>query len=295
MRKIASVFIFFICFALHADTIYLMNGDKISGSIKLITDEQVVIKTEYGNMEIDRTKITYGEFGERPVELDEETYDSSDKSMPGPVIYFPLNGTVKNDTPEKTTILDNSIKSYGNDQNSAKNEAAYSDGSGQYFSAQVSRKISDCDDFTLRVRFKTFESKRTQYLVSIWQSVQDGKALGKFAVCYSNGYFIAYLADQQGNYYTVSVEEAITPLTWTDLIFSVGPSSIVLYINGELAYESKRPFGLLQKTDIPAHFMTAVGGQNNDDFAKYNLYGFVSEIVIWDSGLTENQILSLFD
>lgn len=286
----------------HADVIHLENGDKITGQIISMSEETVKIRTAYGTIEIDRSSIVSGEFGDGestavseipPADDSSDSSNASSGSIQLPALNFLLNGIVSNSGSRPVKIQINTVKTFDADQLERKNESIYSTGDGEYFIISAPEPLINADEFTFRARFKVYNPVKTQYLVSMWESTTGDKAVGKFAVCYTSGHCIIYLADSAGKHYTIAAPSSITPLVWTDLVLSVGKEKILLYINGKLIKETDRPFSALQKASMPIHFLTAIGGPADTGLMTYNFNGNVSEISVWTTGLTEEQILDL--
>ncbi len=284
----------------HADVIWLANGDKITGQIISMTEKTVKIKTEYGTIDIDRSRIVKGEFGDEETESDAALEDpsssvsaSSSGNIPAPLINFLFNSVVVNTGSQSVQIKINTVNTFDTDQLERKNESIYTTGDGEYFITTAPDALLNADQLTFRARFKIYNPVKTQYIVSMWESTSGDKAVGKFAVCYTYGNCVVYLADEAGNYYTIAAASAITPLAWTDLVLSVGKDKIYLYLNGKLVKEVNTPFSALQKSAIPIHFLTATGGPADTGLMTYNFNGNVSEISVWEVALTKDQILSL--
>ncbi|MBN1646398.1 MAG: hypothetical protein JW874_00075 [Spirochaetales bacterium] len=295
------------------DTIYLVNGDILSGEIVSMNESEVEIRTEFGIVRIERKKISRGSFGEDSKtdktgsEAEKETSAVSTGSgtnsgsntgtdagqAPSPFSVFPFDGSVSDIGTDALAIRENTITAFTQDQKSKADCAALLKGQGEYIIAGASQKLIAADEFSVRTIFKMFNPLRTQYLLSMWESTRGDIAVGKFAVCAIRGNCILYLADDEGKYHTFTAEGILTPMAWNDMVISVSMARVRIYINGKLRHEAARGFGAMQKPDIPLHLFTAVAGKDKKDFSVYNLEGSVSELAIWDNALTRQQVEAL--
>ncbi|TFH05178.1 MAG: LamG domain-containing protein [Spirochaetales bacterium] len=264
---------------LSADRIELMNGDVITGTIQLMDSESVVIETDYGILEIDRSAVLRGSFG-RP---DGDVHS-------GLLFHLPLNGDIVDST--GTYQVTNNGMRFVADVSGLPQSAARSDGTGTYISIASSEELDALDQFTIAFDLKLESLSGTQYLVSKWRRAEGETADGKFTVQSSGGDITMFVVAASGAYSRIIARAVLGVQTWHAVALTFAGGRAYIYVDGvEVAAERFSFTGLFQDTS-PVLVMTAEA-QAADTYGYYNPVGTVDEVRFYGRALAPDEVAAL--
>ena len=269
-----------------SDTLELRNGDRITGHIRSMDEDHIVVETEYGVLEIDRLFVVSGAL-------------SPEKEIPKDMLLFHYdfegnfldtsgNGHIMQEHGGVTFVSGPS----GPEFSAAENSAAYADGSGQYLEISATDATNAVDTFSLSFWIRLHDAEKFQFIVSKWASTTGTTADGKFALSHRQGNLTLYVVDETGTFHSVSARTAVLPDVWTHIAIVVGQETASIYVAGEPAKEAHLGFTLLYHDTSPIHFLTASTG-TNPDWARYNVVGAIDGIWLFGRQLTPDEIQTL--
>lgn len=280
-RTFIAVLFSVLC-ALSADTVYLSNGDRITGTITGISAESIRIETGYGTFDIDRAWVEKGEF----------STTAGFGRIEGAVLYFPFDGTLRNAAATEIRIGQSTVGEYTKGYDGSDGEAVYSRGTGQFIVLNTPERIRDADNLTIAFWVRVEKAVPTTYLFSIWDTTSDNKAAGKIAICVFNWNLVVYLVDANGTVYAYSIQSAVTQNTWEHFAFTAEPGFLTVYKNGEVLQEFSSRYERLNRETVPVRIFTAVYGSEKE-LKTYNAKAALDELYLWDKVLTPDEIVVL--
>lgn len=266
--------------SLTADELTLKNGDFITGHIISMDEDKVVIRTTYGELEIDRSQVATGSFfSADPLPddaLDVELLFDGDPVIP--------DGSYM-------TVAEYGVQpSAGAD--GTPNSSVRSTGGGTFIEISGTPAFDSAGDVTLSFWVFPRESTRLQYFLSKWDTAKDGGIGGKVAVGTRYSALYVYLMDRDGEYHLESFEEMVPPGTWTHIAVVFDAGRLTVYQNGEFTGERELAFTALNQSASPLYVLTARAA-TDDPWSYYNLDGMMDNLRIYSRVLTESEITEL--
>ncbi|MBN1522940.1 MAG: hypothetical protein JW904_00545 [Spirochaetales bacterium] len=287
-----------------SDEILLSNGDILHGTIIAIDEKKVVLKTDYGKLEIARDKIQSGTIsGTGMTDSAESSTAAPSASSTGTAPVTIISGLILEmlfdnkfgSSVNNTFSLENknSVEfTYGHDKMAS--SAIFSDGTGQYLALSNVKTIDASK--TLTISFWAFvnDSSRLQYFISKWTSTESQKAQGKFAVSTAMGSVFFYIVGENGNHYSVSAVNALPARTWAHLAFTFSNGRLFVYVNGELKMQNTAATVALAADTSPLYLLTAKAN-TSEPFAYYNLNGAIDDLRVFNRALSGEEIKLLME
>jgi hypothetical protein len=263
-----------------ADELHLKNGDYISGHIISMDEDTVILSTSYGELTIDRSQILSGSF-------------SSEEATPEGSLEVELLFDGDPEIPEGSTMT---IAEYGVQRSTGADgepdSSVRSAGDGSYIELAGSPQLDSAEDLTISFWVFPRESTRLQYILSKWETGEDGAADGKFAVGTRYSALYVYLMDPSGEYHLESFEEIIPTAAWTHVAVVFDAGVLTVFQDGMLAGRSELPFSTLRESSSPLYVMTAKAS-TEDVWSYYNLDGTLDNLRIYSRALTDGEIADL--
>ncbi len=262
-----------------ADRLELLNGDVITGVIERIDEHQVVIRTDYGVLEIDRAAVRLGQFGAD----DSQVGDSL-------VMYFRFSG----DLAEETGVYraTNNGMRFVADRDGLPASALRSDGSGTFLSISPTRELNTLNQFTIFFWVRLEDLSSTEYLLSKWTGSDGETADGKVAVQVAGANVTVYIVDADGVYHWVTARDVLSAQEWHALTVSFAAGRVSVYMDGEVVASQRFDFTSLYEDSAPVLLMTAVA-QANEAYAYYNALGAIDELRIYSRALSPEEVALL--
>lgn len=261
---------------LRADRLELVNGDVISGTIRQMDADRVLMETEYGVLEIDRSAVRLGQFG---------TVDGSVSD--GLVFHFPFAGSVL-DATGLYRATNNGMR-FVADREGLPAAAVRSDGTGTFLSLQPTQELNELSQFSLAFWIRLEDLASTQYLFSKWTSADGDKADGKFTVRTSGGDVTLYLVDPDGTYHWLTARGAVKASEWHSIAVSFAMGRASIHVDGVLVASRRFDFTGLFEDTAPVLIMTAQA-RTDDAFAYYNTVGVIDELRLYSRALAPDEV-----
>ncbi|MEE8441014.1 MAG: LamG domain-containing protein [Spirochaetia bacterium] len=265
--------------SVHADRLELRNGDFITGTIQLMDADWIVIKTEYGVLEVERSAVLRGEFGV----ADGEVVSSL-------LFRFDFDGSVE-DSAGFNLAINNGMR-FVADRHGLPATALRSDGTGTYLSIAPTGELNAIEQFTLSFWVQLEDLGSTQYLFSKWSRADGQTADGKFTVQTSGGNLTAYFVDPTGTYYWVTARSVLQLQIWHAVAVSFAGGRANIYVDGVLAASDRFDFTGLFTDTSPILIMTAQA-QTEDPFTYYNAVGTIDDLRLYSRALSSDEVLVL--
>lgn len=264
-----------------ADRLELRNGDVITGTIERMDDTTIVIRTDYGVLEVERGAVAHGEFG-----------ITDGQVLDGLIFGFGFDGNLE-DRAGSYLATNNGMR-FVADRHGAPAAALRSDGSGTYLSIAPTAELNNLNQFSITFWVELEDLFTTGYLLSKWDRAEGDTADGKFTVQTTGGNLTVYLVDPAGGYHPISARSVLQALTWhaIALVFSGGRSS--LYVDGQLVASDRFDFTSLFADSSPILVMTAQA-QTAEPFSYYNTVGAIDDLRLYGRSLSPDEVLTLAD
>ncbi len=329
MRAICSRIGLFLLFAVPVvgwavpagtDRLELVNGDVITGTIVRMTEAVIVLDTEYGRLEIDRSRVARGVIG--PVDTSDATAGRSaiategdpagaivavslpdrphDSASPivapvdGLLIDAPLSGDLSDragglsrDRAGPFTIVNNGME-FVRDPVTGR-AALASDGSGTFLSIAPSDRLNALQALTVSFSVMPDSVSDTTYLVSKWSRATADRADGKFALQLSRGGLSLFVVDRDGRYSWVGAPNVVRAGAWHYVAFSFGDGVASLYVDGRLVATRATGFSGMLVEEAPLLFMTAQA-MMDEPYVHYNARGQLRNLRLYDRALSADEI-----
>ncbi len=282
-KVIATLFVAAALVALpicaSADGLVLRNGDVITGTIQLMDAEHIVIQTEYGVLEVERSAVLRGEFGVPDGEVNNSL-----------LFKFDFNGVV--DDSAGLNLATNNGMLFVADRHGSPAAALRSDGTGTYLSIAPTGELNSIEQFTLSFWVQLEDLGSTQYLFSKWRQADGQTADGKFTVQTGGGNLTAYYVDPTGTYHWLTARSVLQSQIWHAIAVTFAGGRANIYVDGVLAASDRFDFvGLLADTS-PILVMTAQANTDNP-FSFYNAIGTIDDLRLYSRALSPEEILLL--
>ena len=266
--------------AAAADEIHLKNGDYITGHIISMDEESVIVSTSYGELTIDRSQILAGSF-------------SSEESVPEEALEVELLFDGDPEIPEGSTLT---VAEYGVQRSTGADgtpdSSVRSTGNGAYIELTGTPRLDSARDLTISFWVFPREATRLQYILSKWETTEDGRIDGKFAVGTRYSALYVYLMDPSGDYHLQSFEEIVPPDAWTHIAVVFDSGMVRVYQDGSFAGQSELSFSTLNESSSPLYILTAKAS-TDDTWAYYNLDGMLDNLRIYSRALIDMEIAEL--
>ena len=263
-----------------ADELHLKNGDRITGYIVSMDGEEVVVRTSYGELTIDRSQILSGTFAAETVTPDDglqiELLFDGDPDIP-----LGSNLTIAEYGVSPATGADGEPES-----------AIRSAGNGTYMKLSGTPQLDTAD--TLTISFWVFprEAARLQYALSKWDTTEEGISDGKFAVGLRYSALYVYMMDSSGNYHLQNFEDVVPIGEWTHVVIVFEAGQLSVYRNGAYSGGANLDFITLKDSASPLYIMTARAA-TDEPWSHYNLNGMLDNLRIYSRALSETEIAAL--
>ena len=325
MRLIAAALLGLLTVLLPAaDRLELTNGDVISGAIVRLDESTIVIETEYGRLEIDRSRVLRGflvlESGEQGTtresgqgdgdsatvqsagdgryELPRSSSPSEDSPDEGQdaelraglLMHLPFDGSL-GDTTQNYIPANNGMR-FVTDVTGRPNGALRSDGGGTFLSIASDERLKRLDQFSVSFWIRLDDSVPTHYLLSKWTRAQGETAEGTFTIQTSRGGITLFLVDSTGRYHWVSAPGSLADGEWEHVAVTFGGGRAVIYVNGEQRAARRFAFDRLYADDAPLLIMTAEADQENR-YGLYNSRGAIDDLRLYNRALSSMEVASL--
>ncbi len=269
------------CVCAFSDTLELSNGDRITGHITSMDEDYVVVKTDYGEIKIDRSHVVSGSFGPQTAIPTE-----------GLLFHFDFEGDFADMSGNSYAMESrNGVTLVAGVDNKAQS-AASADGSGQYLEVQTGEELDGLNTFSLSFWILIRDAAKFQYLVSKWSSTSGENADGKFALSCGGGHLALYVVDEQGAYHSVVVNNVVSLNEWTHVAVVLEPGAVRLFADGDLVRESSLGFQSLYRDNSSILFLTAATG-SSPDWSRYNVVGAIDKIRLYNRALSEAEVRTL--
>jgi len=282
-RVIATLFVAAVIGALPmvvtADRLELRNGDVITGTIQQMDGDRILIQTEYGVLEVERSAVLRGEFG------------IADGEVTNALLFkFDFNGDL--DDSAGLNLATNNGMHFVTDRRGSPAAALRSDGTGTYLSIAPTGELNAIEQFTLSFWVQLEDLSSSQYLFSKWSRADGQTADGKFTVQTGGGNLTAYFVDPTGTYHWLTARAAVQSQVWHAVAVTFAGGRANIYVDGELAASDRFDFtGLLADTS-PLLIMTAEA-QTDQPFAYYNAVGTIDDLRLYSRALSPEEVLLL--
>lgn len=265
----------------RADRLELRNGDVITGTIEQMDDSTIVIRTDYGTLDVQRDAVVRGEFGVP----DGQVLDAL-------IFSFGFDGNLEDGA--GSYLATNNGMRFVADRHGAPAAALRSDGSGTYLSIAPTTELNTLNQFSIVFWVELEDLSSTGYLLSKWDRAEGDTADGKFTVQTVDGNLTVYLVDPAGGYHPLTARSALQALTWhaIALVFSGGRSS--LYVDGQLVASDRFDFTSLFTDSSPILVMTA-RAQTAEPYSYYNTVGAIDDLRLYGRALSPDEVLTLAD
>lgn len=273
---IAALALVALPMSVHADRLELRNGDVITGTIQRMDTEVIVIRTEYGILEVERSAVVRGDFGAADGDVIESL-----------LFKFDFNGSV--DDSAGLNLATNNGMRFVADRHGAPAAALRSDGTGTYLSIAPTGELNLIDQFTLSFWVQLEDLGSTQYLFSKWDRADGQTADGKFTVQTADGNLTAYFVDPAGTYYWVTARGVLQSQIWQAVAVTFAGGRANIYVDGVLAASDRFDFTGLFEEISPILIMTAQA-QAENPFTYYNAIGAIDDLRLYGRALSPKEV-----
>lgn len=270
--------------AATADRLELENGDVITGTIQLLDSTTVVIETDYGVLEIERSAIVRGEFGPEDREV-----GVSGREVPGTSLLFSFEfDRSLSDSTGVYRAVNNGMR-FVADRNSVSESALRSDGSGTFLSIAPADELNVLDEFTVVFFVNLSDVVPTQYLFSKWFQATADAADGKLTIKVSDGAITVYLVDSNGAYHWFSAPNALAAGEWASVAVSFAEGLGVIYVDGAQVASRQFAFETLLADTSPVLVMTALSA-TDDAYGYHNATGAIDDLRLYSRALDAAEV-----
>lgn len=302
-------FVGFFAFAsmsgLFGDEVRLTDGNVVSGAIKSISNDYIIIEVDGKFFNIDRARVSGAQFGDgsvlgvggNAVSMSTPVSSLSTSSEPkAPLVWLPFNENTSNNGKEPVKIEKEGNLAYADAPNGGVASAVYSAGFGSVVKITPTPRLTTLNRFSVSFWFIPQDSRRTQYLVSKWTSSQNetGTAVGVFAISYAqDGSVVIYLVDSYGKYHAFGARDLIDmKAQWNHFALTFGQGEMKIYLNGEAKRVYETPFDLAQNDVSPIVLLSAP--RNRSDYSQYNYVGGFDDFRLWDEVIDVTEIKRIY-
>jgi hypothetical protein len=297
------VSILFITSQLFTDSLELINGDTISGTIIRMDEENVFIKTEYGLLEIKREYVSKGIFADsnddhlekvEQVQIT-ENIDGSEESIPkqGLLCEFLFNGNLIDTSDHGYMLQNNNNVQFTGGMNGKEFSAVAADGTGRYLSLESFKELDECHSFSISLWVYMRNSTKSQYLLSKWTSSNGEKAEGKVALNIKGTTIRCFVVDISGYHHNLQVIHTLESRQWHHLVVTCDIGEIGIYVDNRNLGKKRFDFSRL-KNDESELFILTARASNEQTWSYYNCDAILDSLRIYDRLLTEKEIESLY-
>jgi hypothetical protein len=286
-----------LVFGAPADRIELANGDVLNGTIVTMDDQTVMIRTEYGSLEIPRGRIVRGEFGDQTAlagaadgSADGSAASEDEEVLSGLVFRFPLDGSL-DDAEGEFTLTNNGMEPT-DDASGTSGGALRSAGTGTYLSLASTPLLDGLHAFTLFFRIRLESTDGTSYLASKWDRADGDSAEGKFTIQTTAGGLTLFLVGPDGRYHSVGARGVLRPNAWHAVAVSFSDGRAAIHVDSVEVRSRTFSFTELFPDDSPLLLMTAEARTENR-YAYYNATGSIDEIRLYRRALSPQEVATL--
>ncbi|MBN2653374.1 MAG: LamG domain-containing protein [Spirochaetales bacterium] len=283
MKRFFLIVFIFTNILIQADTIYLKDGRKLTGQIEAMTEDIIILVTDFGRIEIKRSSIAGGVFFEDKQNFFQANYKT--------LLDLNFSNSFSDKSPESNSIQTFGEISFEENQDGASRSAATSSGTGNYIKIIPSTSIVNLNTFTIHLKIKIKDVTKPGYIFSFYAD-KDNKE-GKFSLFQNMGIPTLYVMDKDKAYHTFSVGKKILENEkWATLTMTFDGSTMRIYNNLSEEFSQETKFTQINCPQINFYIFTAYT-PNKDNYTSFNIAASIDFFKIFDRALTTEEIISI--